>query len=47
LSASFAEIQKSNNDPANVRIKKSSITLPNGAVFTGEWMNGMRDGWGK
>jgi len=45
--ASFAEMQRNNNDPPNVRVKKEAVTLPNGAVFTGEWMNGMRDGWGK
>ena len=34
------------NDPVDQRIKKGPFTLKNGAVYTGEWMNGMRDGYG-
>ena len=31
----------------NVReMKKDPITLDNGAVYTGEWMDGLRDGQG-
>jgi len=34
------------NDPPNRRIKKDEVTLPNGAKYTGEWLNGKRDGYG-
>ena len=30
----------------NVRELKEPVTLDNGAVYTGEWMNGVRDGHG-
>ena len=41
-----------NNTPAgkdqqNVRIQKGPIQLESGALYQGEWMNGVRDGFGK
>jgi hypothetical protein len=30
----------------NGRITKGPFTLKNGAVYTGQWLNGMRDGYG-
>jgi hypothetical protein len=30
----------------NGRISKGPFTLKNGAVFTGQWLMGMRDGFG-
>ena len=41
-----------NNTPAgkdqqNVRIQKDPIQLESGALYQGEWMNGVRDGFGK
>ena len=32
---------------ANIRVKKDPIQLDSGAVYDGEWMNGVRDGHGK
>ena len=28
------------------RIKKAAVNLPNGAIYEGEWLGEMRDGWG-
>jgi hypothetical protein len=30
-----------------VRISKGKVTLENGSVYEGEWLNGMHDGHGK
>jgi hypothetical protein len=30
----------------NKRVRKPALTLKNGAVYTGEWMNNKRDGQG-
>ena len=30
----------------NNRIKKAAVNLPNGAIYEGEWLGEMRDGWG-
>jgi hypothetical protein len=31
---------------ANIRIKLPPQTLENGVIYTGEWMNGQKDGFG-
>jgi hypothetical protein len=28
------------------RVTKAEIPLPNGALYQGEWLGEMRDGWG-
>ena len=33
-------------DPPNKRIYRDEVILPNGAKYTGEWLNGRRDGHG-
>ena len=34
-------------DLLNVRIQKGPVQLDSGALYQGEWMNGVRDGQGK
>jgi hypothetical protein len=31
---------------SNIRKSLPPVVLPNGAVYTGDWLNGMRDGKG-
>lgn len=31
---------------SNMRVNKGPQTMSNGAIYTGEWSNGMRDGHG-
>ena len=31
---------------AGQREQREAVTLKNGAIYTGEWLNGMRDGFG-
>lgn len=33
-------------DPADMKESPPSITLPSGAKYTGQWLNGMKDGLG-
>ena len=40
------DYENNNDDPVGQRIKKNEVTLPNGAKYTGEWLDGKRDGYG-
>ena len=31
----------------NIRVTRGAVTFPNGAVYTGQWLNGKPDGHGK
>jgi len=33
-------------DTGETRVRQPPVTLPSGAVYSGEWRNGMRDGEG-
>ena len=33
-------------DPPGVHVTKEQVILPNGAKYTGQWLNGKRDGKG-
>jgi hypothetical protein len=46
LSSPGATSDIQTNDPVDQRVRKPALTLKNGAVYTGEWMNGKRDGYG-
>lgn len=30
----------------NGRVVRGPVTLKNGAIYTGQWLNGVRDGYG-
>ena len=35
------------NDQESQRESLGPTTLPNGAIYTGQWLNGMKDGYGQ
>jgi len=41
-----SNFNNSKQEDSNVRVNKGPTTMQNGAIYTGEWLNGMRDGEG-
>ena len=39
-------VQEGEEVDAEGRVTRGPITLKNGAVYTGQWLNGIRDGYG-
>ena len=45
-SSEVADIMAIVTSDPNVRIKMGAVLLPDGSVYEGEWLNGMKDGEG-
>ncbi len=41
-----SQLMSNDESDQGVRIKQAPVTLPSGAIYSGEWLNNMRDGQG-